>query len=897
MPLCMLCPTMWSSKKKRLNSSREEDRHGPPRFSIRGNPSVTNIGVNKGVNNVTNINNNTNYGGAHGLERMETFVSFAAHHNSAEQDPDRRCHPGTRKFILECIQNWIDNPSAPERIAWLHGPAGAGKSAIAQTIAHSNMKEKVAATFFFYRSDPSRNDGNRLFTTLAWQLAFSIPAVKPFIVDALEKQPNLPRTNVETQFDQLIVRPFQQLRSQIPQSLHALPVIIIDGVDECADEKLQQRFLKVIGNAVGDGCLPLRFLICSRPEADIQGTIDRFQPSPLFIDLAKLDDANHDIEKYLKDEFFRIASERDVDPTLWPGEQAIQEVVFKSSSYFIFAATVIRCVGDPDNSPEAQLDIILGLKPIRSTSPFALLDELYTEILRRQLDRDFLKTFLALLVGRSSVEIMISDTNLADDDVTLMKISKKELHMKLRRMRSLLSFDPHIDVYHRSFIDFLVDPSRSNQYHVSREGGIMQYLELIVDWIVQYAARVIEQPDYHTSYHFRPQFVNLLDEESVDIPLPVEGWQRALQPLLHLQDKLLRLPNFNSTWDILPCKECFAFYTMRCLLLRLAILQGFSHATAESAEQYASSTLLTLTVTERNIFQTDLDYSLSSLLTWLRNSKSVESSLTTPTIDLVRSVLCFDYAEIAAKVLSVADAQELVDIIDRATRLALKLFAKAPVLPRSLFLEMEDSFDFGNPNVSPSGSMEALLRSAFMVRILDRNFCVSSFRICKEAENFRFWDTNYIKGSIKEWREWSKPRSVTRLKAMLAVAKAFQYFHSLGIVLDHEHLSLGCIVLDSKFCVRIRFLRVLSDLEERWTSDFKANIFSFGCFFYETYFKVQINDYHRREFKRSVIVERPSKPKIRDDAWQLIQRCCAEDPNSRPTIDEVVQEMESWKLV
>ncbi|KAM6496438.1 hypothetical protein JOM56_009144, partial [Amanita muscaria] len=487
MPLCMLCPTMWSSKKKRPIRSREEDRHshdlrsnlaisplatqlqGAHTFtgSISGNPTVTNIGMNSGVNNVT-TNNNINYGGAHGLEKMETFVSFAAHHNSAEQDPDRRCHPGTRKSSLERIQNWIDNPSAPERIAWLHGPAGAGKSAIAQTIAHSNIQEKVAATFFFYRSDLSRNDGNRLFTTLAWQLAFSIPAVKPFIVDALEKQPNLPRTNVETQFDQLIVRPFQLLRSQMPQSLHALPVIIIDGVDECADEKLQQRFLKVIGNAVGDGRLPLRFLVCSRPEADIQGTIDRFQPPPLFIDLAKLDDANRDIEKYLKDEFSRIASERDL-PTLWPGEQAIQKVVFKSSGYFIFAATVIRCVDDPDNSPEAQLDVILGLKPIRSTSPFAQLDELYIKILRRQLDQDFLKTFLALLIGRSSVEIAdrMSDneTNLADDDGTLMKISKKELHIKLRRMRSLLSFEPHIDVYHRSFIDFLLDPSRSNQYH------------------------------------------------------------------------------------------------------------------------------------------------------------------------------------------------------------------------------------------------------------------------------------------------------------------------------------------------------------------------------------------------------------------------------------------------
>ncbi|KIL60984.1 hypothetical protein M378DRAFT_167492 [Amanita muscaria Koide BX008] len=105
---------MWSSKKKRLNSSGEEYRHTPtgPDLRIRGNPSVTNIGVNKGANNVTNINNTTNYGGAHGLEQMETFVSFPALHNSSEQDPDRQCHPGTRKSILERIQNWIDNPSA-----------------------------------------------------------------------------------------------------------------------------------------------------------------------------------------------------------------------------------------------------------------------------------------------------------------------------------------------------------------------------------------------------------------------------------------------------------------------------------------------------------------------------------------------------------------------------------------------------------------------------------------------------------------------------------------------------------------------------------------------------------------------------------------------------------------
>ncbi|KAM6493218.1 hypothetical protein JOM56_011352, partial [Amanita muscaria] len=69
----------------------------------------------------------------------------------------------------------------------------------------------VAATFFFYRSDPSRNDGNRLFPSIAWQLACSIPAIKDFIVHVLDRIPHLPRKDVETQFKQLVVCPFHPM--------------------------------------------------------------------------------------------------------------------------------------------------------------------------------------------------------------------------------------------------------------------------------------------------------------------------------------------------------------------------------------------------------------------------------------------------------------------------------------------------------------------------------------------------------------------------------------------------------------------------------------------------------------------------------------------------------------
>src|SRR6266704_5697756 len=134
------------------------------------------------------------------------------------------------------MRNWIDNPNAEEKILWLHGPAGVGKSAIAQTISHSYERDKVAATFFFFRSDPNRNDGNRLFPTLDWQLAFSIPHAKNSFALALNENPDLPRKAIEIQFEKLIVRPLQAI-AQVPQARVSAPVIIIDGIDECSDNE------------------------------------------------------------------------------------------------------------------------------------------------------------------------------------------------------------------------------------------------------------------------------------------------------------------------------------------------------------------------------------------------------------------------------------------------------------------------------------------------------------------------------------------------------------------------------------------------------------------------------------------------------------------------------------
>ena len=61
----------------------------------------------------------------------------------------------TREKILKIIMDWINHPRPRRRIVWLNGPAGAGKSAIAQTIAMRCSDEKLAASFFFSETAPT----------------------------------------------------------------------------------------------------------------------------------------------------------------------------------------------------------------------------------------------------------------------------------------------------------------------------------------------------------------------------------------------------------------------------------------------------------------------------------------------------------------------------------------------------------------------------------------------------------------------------------------------------------------------------------------------------------------------------------------------------------------------
>ncbi|KAM6492946.1 hypothetical protein JOM56_011080, partial [Amanita muscaria] len=233
------------------------------------------------------------------------------------------------------------------------------------------------------------------------------------------------------------------------------------------------------------------FIISSRPEAHIEDFFSQFGHPTLQIDLANVDDAYRDIETYLISEFARIAVEQELDPEVWPGQEVIATLVFQSSGQFVYASTIIKYAGDEFESAVARLNVILGLKLCTGNLPFAELDALYTEILQRQPDQDFLREFLAIVVACST----IYQENLHEDYAMLLGLDKKELDRKLRGMHSLLKCKPLIDVHHKSFHDFLQDPSRSGEYHVSKHFANRRYMEMITDSLVKAATKAMEQPD------------------------------------------------------------------------------------------------------------------------------------------------------------------------------------------------------------------------------------------------------------------------------------------------------------------------------------------------------------------------------------------------------------------
>ncbi|KXN91774.1 hypothetical protein AN958_12341 [Leucoagaricus sp. SymC.cos] len=423
---------------------------------------------------------------------MEYFAKRTipgAEFDSSERHPPPRCHPGTRKSIVDHIQFWLHDSCRTNRMLWLVGPAGVGKSAIMQTVAEGVSGKRILASLFFRaardRRDPSKTGPSRqkepwkIISTLAYRIAVQHPRYAAFLCAKVAADPKIFEKSMEAQFHAFIVIPFA--KAKLYQGSDPI-ILLLDGLDEWEDAHEQQSLLGLVSHfSTSYPEAPLLWVVASRPEAHITSYLARRRLAPTFLKVEVLvgsTEACQDVERFLRSEFENIKGSHPVIMVLypqWPQERDFLKLAAAASGLFAYAATVIRFVGDlihgdPISRFQLVLDLIGGTSPSSATNqiqPMAHLDYLYHYILCQISPHDLphAKLILSHLVWTGGIEDMRYLCNWVGIPPHVAYGALRNLHSVIQIPLPCTSSDDLVlEFYHKSFCDFLEDPRRSENF-------------------------------------------------------------------------------------------------------------------------------------------------------------------------------------------------------------------------------------------------------------------------------------------------------------------------------------------------------------------------------------------------------------------------------------------------
>ena len=375
------------------------------------------------------------------------------------------CLRGTRTDVLWQIEHWLTDEH-DQRVFWLNGLAGTGKSTIAQTFAETSFASgKLGASFFCSRDFEDRSDIRAIFPTLAFQLAYRYLPFRKELLQTVRFNPDIGRESLCSQMENLLVGPLKATRIST--------LIIIDALDECKDEEPASAILSVLSR-YADQIPGVKFFITGRPEPRIRSGFRLALLRPI-TEVLKL----HDVERCSVDNdiklFFRIrlgdiAKHRsDCDLMAnWPSPYEIDILCKKAAGLFIYASTIVKFIASPYHLHTERLALIISLPDSTSHEGKSGIDLLYEQVLEQAFrdagpDEQELFSRFKLVVGAVLLVFHpLSRRTLSE----LVEGCGTPSHIAsaLRSLHSLLLIpesetDP-IRIFHKSFPDFLTNSER-----------------------------------------------------------------------------------------------------------------------------------------------------------------------------------------------------------------------------------------------------------------------------------------------------------------------------------------------------------------------------------------------------------------------------------------------------
>ena len=373
------------------------------------------------------------------------------------------CLRGTRKEVLWEIECWL-NSRQGQRVFWLNGLAGTGKSTIAQTFAEMCFADgKLGASFFCSRDFEGRRNLQMIIPTLAFQLAYRYLPFRQELLQVLRAHRDVGQESLCSQMEKLIVGPLR--------ATSISTVIIIDALDECKDEEPASAILSVLSRYIPD--IPaVKFFITGRPEVRIRSGFRLKSLLPI-TEVFKLHEVkpevvDNDIKLFFQSQLANLAETRSDCDSIgdWPTSSDIETLCKKAAGFFIYASTVIKFISSEDDSPTERLAIITSLPQSTTEEGKSGVDQLYTKVLQQAFTNvhpDSSQRYLRFQIVVGTVLTIfnpLSIKGLSD----LLGYGTQYIRSTIRSLHSLLivpeGIEDPICVFHKSFPDFLMDPHR-----------------------------------------------------------------------------------------------------------------------------------------------------------------------------------------------------------------------------------------------------------------------------------------------------------------------------------------------------------------------------------------------------------------------------------------------------
>ncbi|KAI5120740.1 hypothetical protein M0805_006446, partial [Coniferiporia weirii] len=319
-------------------------------------------------------------------------------------DIGKGCLEGTRISVLEQIRDWGASNTG-SGLFWLHGVAGSGKSAIANSVARMfEGQQSLLGCFFCKKDDPECRVPMNVIPTLAMHFSKWHQMYRSMVASVIQGRdgPKLTQS-LQWQFELLFKVPLNSL-SATSAVLPPRPlIIVIDALDECGDlADSRSELARFLVKMASLEAVPwLKVFVTSRTMPELQGV---FQEGALCQTFNLNTEVNNE---QVQDDMLRYTRHCATKFSLTEAE--IKQLSTMAAGLFIWTSTVFNFINDHKMKHRALREI-LSLKGGQKT----VLDQLYTKVIQSAIEKEdeayIVKAILSVIVSTAKNTPLPEDT-------------------------------------------------------------------------------------------------------------------------------------------------------------------------------------------------------------------------------------------------------------------------------------------------------------------------------------------------------------------------------------------------------------------------------------------------------------------------------------------------------